>query len=890
MRPFVRVKVPFGITKTHTALVVRVHDTPPANDIKVKDVISVLDAEPVLLPDQYRLWEWISQYYMCPLGDIMVAALPGGIKNEDSYHPRTETYVRLGDKVLPLCSALPLGTLPLKGGAGGGLLQPLVRSPKQLETFTTFLKLSRIDNGTEAKEVTREELVNASHANTSHVKALVDKGFLALYEKEVGRLNTGGDYHPERIKPLSEAQQQALLQLHPSGGELLAAKPHAEGMVKTLKTADVLLYKQLKEFSKEHRKKPTFAEETLWNYLKCDALGVRFRRQHVLDCFIADFACLSHRLTIEIDGGYHNDEEQAEYDRLRTLAIQKLGFRELRFSNEQLLGNIDGVITKIKEALVAPPALGSGALSTPPEGGSRRGASLLHGVTSSGKTEIYIHLIHEAIERGEQVMYLLPEIALTVQMTQRLQYVFGNRLGIYHSKYSDSERVEIWQKQLSDNPYDVILGARSAVFLPYKRLGLVIIDEEHETSFKQQEPAPRYHARSVAMMMAAWAGARVVLGTATPSVESYYNAMQGKYNLVELKTRYRDLQLPHINIIDTTDLRHRRIMTGLLSPQLADAVRKALSSGEQAIIFQNRRGFSPVVECRQCGWSPKCPHCDVSLTYHKTHDSLSCHYCGYTMKMPAACPDCGNTDLRDRGAGTEKVEDYFRLTFPEARIARMDLDTTRTRNAYERIIAEFSAGKTNLLIGTQMVTTGVDFDNVSVVGILSADTMLNQPDFRAYEHAFAMMTQVAGRAGRKGRRGQVFLQTNRPELPVVSHVVTGNYEAFFRSLLRERKAFRYPPFTRLIYVYLKHKDENIVNTAAIELSSRLRQSFGERVLGPDKPAVARIKTLYIRKIMLKLETSLSITSTRTSIRQNVDAMMRDSRYKSLLVYFDVDPV
>ena len=877
MRPFVRVKVPFGITKTHTALVVRVHDTPPASDIKVKDVISVLDAEPVLLPDQYRLWEWISQYYMCPLGDIMVAALPGGIKNEDSYRPRTETYVRLGanfSNEQSLHNALNI----------------LKRSPKQLETFTTFLKLSRIDNGTEAKEVTREELVNASHANTSHVKALVDKGILSLYDKEVGRLNTGGDYHPERIKPLSEAQQQALLQLPPSGGEFLAAKPHAEGMVKTLKTADVLLYKQLKEFSKEHRKKPTFAEETLWNYLKCDALGVRFRRQHVLDCFIADFACLSHRLTIEIDGGYHNDEEQAEYDRLRTLAIQKLGFRELRFSNEQLLGNIDGVITKIKEALVAPPALGSGALSTPPEGGSRRGASLLHGVTSSGKTEIYIHLIHEAIERGEQVMYLLPEIALTVQMTQRLQYVFGNRLGIYHSKYSDSERVEIWQKQLSDNPYDVILGARSAVFLPYKRLGLVIIDEEHETSFKQQEPAPRYHARSVAMMMAAWAGARVVLGTATPSVESYYNAMQGKYNLVELKTRYRDLQLPHINIIDTKDLRHRRIMTGLLSPQLADAVRKALSSGEQAIIFQNRRGFSPVVECRQCGWSPKCPHCDVSLTYHKTHDSLSCHYCGYTMKMPAACPDCGNTDLRDRGAGTEKVEDYFRLTFPEARIARMDLDTTRTRNAYERIIAEFSAGKTNLLIGTQMVTKGLDFDNVSVVGILSADTMLNQPDFRAYEHAFAMMTQVAGRAGRKGRRGQVFLQTNRPELPVVSHVVTGNYEAFFRSLLRERKAFRYPPFTRLIYVYLKHKDENIVNTAAIELSSRLRQSFGERVLGPDKPAVARIKTLYIRKIMLKLETSLSITSTRTSIRQNVDAMMRDSRYKSLLVYFDVDPV
>ena len=515
---------------------------------------------------------------------------------------------------------------------------------------------------------------------------------------------------------------------------------------------------------------------------------------------------------------------------------------------------------------------------------------LLHGITSSGKTEIYIHLIKEAIERGEQVMYLLPEIALTVQITQRLQHVFGSRLGIYHSKYSDAERVEIWQKQLSSSPYDVILGARSAVFLPYQRLGLVIIDEEHETSFKQQEPAPRYHARSVAMMMASWAKARVVLGTATPSVESYYNAQQGKYQLVELRQRYRDLQLPLIHVIDTKDLRHRKIMTGLLSPQLASAVHEALGRGEQAIIFQNRRGFSPVVECHQCGWSPKCPHCDVSLTYHKTTDS--------TMKMPTQCPDCGNRELRDRGAGTEKVEDYFRLTFPEARIARMDLDTTRTRNAYERIIAEFSAGKTNLLIGTQMVTKGLDFDRVSVVGIISADTMLHQPDFRAYEHAFQMMTQVAGRAGRKGRRGQVFIQTTHPELPVIRHILKGDYEAFFQSVIRERRAFRYPPFTRLIYVYLKHKDERTVDSAAIELASRLRQAFparvpgqalSERVLGPDKPAVSRIKTLYIRKVMLKLESSLSITASRQAIRQAVAALMQDPRYKSLLIYYDVDP-
>ena len=721
VQPFVRVIVPFGITKTHTALIVRVHDEAPQGNITIKPIMSVVDKSPVLLPSQYKLWQWISNYYMCPLGDILSAAMPQGMKKEDGYRPRLETYIRIGDNYANQQSL-------------HNALNILCRAPKQLEVFSTYLRLSGMDGGKVDKEITREELINASHATAPIVKALVDKGMLSLYNKEVGRLNTGGEPHPERIKPLSVAQNNAMESLN-----------------------------------------------------------------------------------------------------------------------------------------------------------SASGVALLHGVTSSGKTEIYIHMIQEAIDRGEQVMYLLPEIALTVQMTQRLQHVFGNRLGIYHSKYSDAERVEIWQKQLSQEPYDVILGARSAVFLPYQRLGLVIIDEEHETSFKQQDPAPRYHARSVALMMASWAKARVVLGTATPSAESYYNAQQGKYHLVELKQRYRDLKLPHINVVNTQDLRRRKIMQGLLSPQLEQAVRQALERGEQAILFQNRRGYSSVIECHQCGWSPRCPHCDVSLTYHKTTDSLTCHYCGYTMRMPQGCPECENLDLYNRGSGTEKVEDIIASTFPKARVARMDLDTTRTLGAYQRIIAEFSSGKTNLLIGTQMVTKGLDFDNVSVVGILSADTMLNQPDFRAYEHAFMMMTQVAGRAGRKGKQGQVILQTARPDLPVIRHIVSGNYESFFRSLMKERKLFHYPPFTRLIYIYLKHKDENVVNTAAIELSSRLRQSFAERVLGPDKPAGARVKTLFIRKIVLKLETSLGISSTRSSIRSTVDAMMQDARYKSLLIYYDVDP-
>ncbi len=729
LKPYMRVKVPFGITKTHTALAVRLHEDKPNGDYEIKNIISVIDDEPVLLPEQFRLWQWISDYYMSPLGDIMQAALPHGMKKEGVFRPKTEVYIRLADECQnerSIRNAIDL----------------LHRSPKQQEVLNTYLELSGWSEMKPDKLVTREELINVSHCNTTHVKALVDKGILRPYDVEVGRLNCDIVTQPENIKPLSDAQQKA-------------------------------------------------------------------------------------------------------------------------FDDIKAAGKIP---------------------------------VLFHGVTSSGKTEVYIHLIQEAIDRGEQVLYLLPEIALTVQIMYRLQCVFGSKLGIYHSRYSDAERVEIWQKQLSDKPYDVILGARSAVFLPYKRLGLVIIDEEHETSFKQQDPSPRYHARSVAMMMAHWMSARVVLGTATPSVESYYNAQGGKYKLVELKTRYRDLQLPHIEVVNVKDLRHRKIMRGMLSPMLKKAVAGALSRGEQAIIFHNRRGFSPVIECRQCGWSPKCPNCDVSLTYHKTSTALTCHYCGHTMTMPAECPDCKNKDLRDRGAGTEKIEEMIIDELREEgngellRIARMDLDTTRTRNAYERIIAEFSSRKKNLLIGTQMVTKGLDFGGVSVVGILSADTMLNQPDFRAYEYAFSMMTQVAGRAGRQGRRGQVILQTSRPELPVIQQIVDNNYASFFHSMLEERRVFHYPPFTRLVYVYLKHRDDNTVNTAAIELGSRLRYVFRERVLGPDRPAVARVKQLHIRKIVLKLETALPVMQTRQQIRQCTMTMMQDERYKSLMVSYDVDPM
>ena len=737
-----RVTVPFGKSKTYVGIVAEYPvDVPkPAKEvtqqgkkkIEYKNIADVLDDSPILLPQQLRLWKWIADYYMSPIGDVYKAALPSGLKAEDGFRPRTELFIRLADKYRDE------QTLTL-------LISSMKRAAKQLDVLMTYLRLTGVDNiehllpEPELREVTREELMNESHASIAVIRSLQEKMILVTYEKEVGRLNHNIAPHPEKIKPLNEAQTEA------------------------------------------------------YNHILVQMMG--------------------HPVT------------------------------------------------------------------------------LLHGVTSSGKTEIYIHLIQKAINEHKQVLYLLPEIALTVQITERLKAVFGNRLGIYHSKYSDAERVEIWKKQLSSNPYDVILGARSAVFLPFHRLGLVVIDEEHEQSFKQQDPAPRYHARSAAIVLAQmYAGAKTLLGTATPSMESYYNAKQGKYGFVELSRRYKDIQLPSIEVVDMKDLYRRKMVSGPFSPRLLSAVRGALERGEQAILFQNRRGFAPMIECRQCGWVPKCPNCDISLTYHKSMNYLSCHYCGYTMKVPEVCPCCESKDIRGRGYGTEKIEDEIRSIFPEARIARMDLDTTHTRNAYERLINDFSTGKNNLLIGTQMVTKGLDFGKVSVVGILNADSMLNYPDFRAYEQAFMMMSQVSGRAGRKGKRGEVILQTKTPDLPVIQYVVHNDYPTFFKELLDERREFHYPPFYHLVYVYLKHRDENIVNTAGVELGSRLRDIFGARVLGPDKPAVARVKTLSIRKIVLKLENGIDYPRVRQYLRGALEAMMKDKRYGALQVYYDVDPL
>ena len=676
-----RVLVPLGRSKHYTGIALRMHDVKP--DFEVKEVIAVMDERPLLLPVQLKLWRWMAEYYMAPLGDVYKAALPAGLKQEDGYRPRTEIYIGLCE---PWRNEQALHVA----------LDMLGRALKQKKVLTEFLHLSRWDSiegstpTEDVHEVTREELTNVCHCTDAVVKSLIDRKILYTYQVEVGRLNTSTPAKTTQPKPLSAAQATAY--------------------------------------------------------------------------------------------------------------------------NEMLLQLM------AKEVV------------------------LLHGVTSSGKTELYIHLITKTIADGKQVLYLLPEIALTVQMMERLRSVFGDRLGIYHSKYSDAERAEIWLRQLSDHPYDIILGARSAMFLPFQRLGLVIVDEEHESSYKQQDPAPRYHARSAAIVLAQLCGAKTLLGTATPSAETYYNATTGKYGKVTLATRYSDIRLPEITVVDIKDLKRRKMMTGPFSPQLLAAMRAALSAGKQVILFQNRRGFAPMVECRVCGWVPKCEHCDVSLTYHKNQNRMTCHYCGYTYLVPTRCPNCESTDLKGRGYGTEKIEDQIRDVFPEVEVARMDLDTTRTRNAYERLIGDFAAGRTHVLVGTQMISKGLDFDHVGVVGILDADSMLNYPDFRAYEHAFMMMAQVSGRAGRKGERGQVILQTRNAEARVIGQVVNNDYTGFFDELMEERRLFHYPPYYRLIYIYLRHRREEVVESASIEMGGRLRQWFGERILGRSEEHTSELQS------------------------------------------------
>lgn len=516
--------------------------------------------------------------------------------------------------------------------------------------------------------------------------------------------------------------------------------------------------------------------------------------------------------------------------------------------------------------------------------------TLLYGVTSSGKTEIYIQLIKEMISTGKQVLYLLPEIALTAQITNRLKSVFGNKLAVYHSKFNDNERAETWNKLLLDDSVQVILGARSAVFLPFRNLGLVIVDEEHESSYKQQDPAPRYNARNASIVLAGMQSAKVLLGTATPSIETYYNAQEGRYGLVELTKRYENIELPQVEVVNIKELRRKKQMKTFLSPLLIQKVETALSKKEQVILFQNRRGFSSMLECKTCSWVPRCLHCDVSLTYHKGQRMMVCHYCGATYSVPSECPECQTPTLDTLGYGTERVEEEVLEIFPDVSVARMDLDTTRGKKAYENIISKFEDGETELLIGTQMVTKGLDFDNVSVVGVLNADNLLNYPDFRAYEKAYQLMTQVSGRAGRKNKRGLVVLQTSHPSHAIINFVKRNDYVSFYKMQLEERHLFRYPPYYRLINIVLRSRDERQVEAAALRFTQSLKQSLGDRVLGPGKPPVSRVQSLYIRNILLKIENNASIRKVRETIEYYQNLISSDPAFKSILLYYDVDPV
>lgn len=516
--------------------------------------------------------------------------------------------------------------------------------------------------------------------------------------------------------------------------------------------------------------------------------------------------------------------------------------------------------------------------------------TLLHGVTGSGKTEIYSHLMAAALADGNQVLYLVPEISLTTQLTDRLRKVFGDRLLIYHSKFSDNERVDIWKRLLSSSEPLIILGVRSSVFLPFSKLGLVIVDEEHESSYKQYDPAPRYNARDAAIVLATMHGAKVLLGSATPSVETYYKALTGKYHLVSLSERFKGASLPDVEIVDMKDQRKRKLNKGMLSAPFRSALRHTLEEGKQAIVFQNRRGFAPVVVCNQCGWTPKCNNCDVSMVYHKNINQLRCHYCGFSRDLPKLCPACGQNGLEIYGYGTERIAEELHKEYDGFRVARMDLDTTRNKDAYQEIIEEFANHETDILVGTQMVSKGLDFGEVKVVGVVNADTLLNFPDFRSNERAFNMLEQVAGRAGRRDEKGTVFIQTTQTASPVLRYVKSHDYAAFYNEEIEERRRFAYPPFTKVINIYIKNKDAVAADVAAVIFAKKLREIFGDRVLGPEKPFVSRVALWYLQSIMLKVESGASMKKVKDLLRQAYAAIALDKNIKSSMIYYDVDPV
>ncbi|MCM1022079.1 MAG: primosomal protein N' [Muribaculum sp.] len=796
-----RVLVQFGAKHYYTGIVHGFVSSAPEK-IEVRDIIDVLDSDdtPTLRYPQLNLWDWMADYYLCPQGEVMKAALPAGLKLE------SDTMVELSGDYATIVDGRTLTERQTL------LLQNLDHHGK--------LSIGELQKNTGLQRVTET------------LSQLVEAGLVVVVENVVNK------YVSKRVAMMTPMFDR-------SDSDAVA---DAFKAVKRSADQTKVLTVVIDLCNKYRQQNGTSMGFSVDKKRLAERAGVGLPVVNALK----KKGLLSEEL-VQVSRFTRQDNECQPLPKLSSAQSKAL----------------DDVHKTLADKAVA----------------------LLHGVTSSGKTEIYIHLIDYVLRQGRQVLYLVPEIALTTQLTRRLQRVFGDKVIIYHSKFSDNERVDIWRHLRADGSPCVVLGARSSIFLPFATLGLVIVDEEHESSYKQFDPAPRYNARDCAIVLAGMHGAKTLLGSATPSIETYYKAQTGRYGLVTLAERFAGVQLPEIEIVDTVQERERGAMQGTVSSRLAEATRHAIAEGRQAILFHNRRGFAPVVVCRQCAYVPKCPYCDVSMTYHRSTADMVCHYCGTRMSLPDVCPNCHEPSIATFGYGTERVEEVASSAFEGAKILRMDLDSTRNKDGYENIITEFSEGKAQILVGTQMVTKGLDFGGVSVVGVLNADQAINLPDFRSAERAFNMLEQVAGRAGRRGdSKGSVIVQTSQPQHPVIGFLLNHDYQGFYNHELAERLRYNYPPFTRVIDIYLKHRDRTALNHLADLYGQRLRQLFGTRVYGPEEPYISRIQNFYIRKIMLKVELEASMTKLKRILRQTHEQFMSDPAMRQLIVYYDVDPM
>lgn len=790
-----RVFVQFGSRKYYTGIVSSLHGSKPEG-YDVKSIFSLLDPEPIVRYPQLKFWQWISEYYLCGIGEVFKSAVPSGLKLE------SETFVCVNSDFIPDNRNL---------------------TENQSLIYQTVSNLGHVRIADIEK---KSGLKNAG----TYINRLIQLGALEIDERRV-----------ERYRPRTEV----IVRICAERFDQQALHRFFELVSRSVKQQQLLM---------------TYIHLSGWNNRSSQLKDVT--KKELTEASQASPATLK---AMEDKGIFHYEKQTI--DRFKIILSGMSSAHLSPLSNYQ-----QEAFTAILDNFRS------------------HDITLLHGVTGSGKTEIYAHLIQRVLDQKNQVLYLVPEISLTTQLTDRLRRLLGDRLLIYHSKFSDNERVEIWRRLLDSNDSIVVLGVRSSVFLPFSRLGLVIVDEEHEASFKQYDPAPRYNARDAAMVLASMHGAKTLLGSATPSVETYYKAVSGKYGMVTLSRRFGNGKLPEVTVIDMPALRKRKKIRGILSESLFLEIKDALRSGNQAIVFQNRRGFAPVVVCRECGWSPKCINCDVSLIYHKKSGLLRCHYCGYSIPLPNLCPACGLNGIEVFGYGTERIAEELHDAIPEARIARMDLDTTRNKESLQHIIEDFARGSTNLLVGTQMVSKGLDFRKVRIVGVANADTLLNFPDFRSDERAFNMLEQVSGRAGRHDEQGRVIIQTNKPQSDVLKFVCSHDYLSYYASQIADREKYSYPPFTKIINIYLKHKDSRILIDMAVAYVKKLQNIFGNRVLGPEAPFVGRIATYYLQSVMLKVETGASMRKVKQILHAVEAEMASDSRMKGIVIYYDVDPV